>query len=78
MDARASRDSGKANWVHRDQEGLSIPVIGNGDVKCVNDIHAMFSETKCDAIMIAELPLPTRGFSPCETGMKYRMPKFTP
>jgi tRNA-dihydrouridine synthase B len=45
---------GKANWgaIREIKKDISIPVIGNGDVKCVNDIHAMFSETKCDAIMI--------------------------
>lgn len=45
---------GKANWdaIREIKKDISIPVIGNGDVKCVDDIHAMFSETKCDAIMI--------------------------
>lgn len=32
--------------------GLGIPVIGNGDVQAVDDIDRMFSQTRCDAVMI--------------------------
>jgi tRNA-dihydrouridine synthase B len=31
---------------------VSVPVIGNGDVKTVEDAVEMFEKTKCDAIMI--------------------------
>ena len=30
------------------------PVIGNGDVKNIDDINEMFIHTNCDGIMIAE------------------------
>ena len=34
------------------KENVSIPVIGNGDVKSVSDISKMFDETKCDGVII--------------------------
>lgn len=45
---------GSANWdaIREIKNEVSIPVIGNGDVKSVADIHAMRAETGCDAIMI--------------------------
>ncbi len=45
---------GKANWapIGEIKEALQIPVIGNGDVKTVEDIQAIKSLTGCDAIMI--------------------------
>lgn len=45
---------GKANWdaIREIKKEISIPVIGNGDVKRVDDIHAMLAETRCDGIMI--------------------------
>tara|TARA_Y100001970_G_scaffold235264_1_gene294140 strand:+ start:241 stop:1221 length:981 start_codon:yes stop_codon:yes gene_type:complete len=46
---------GKANWdlIKTLKEDISIPVIGNGDVFCVDDIKKMFDYTQCDAVMIA-------------------------
>lgn len=45
---------GKANWDHiaEIKEQLSIPVIGNGDIHCADDIHKMFEQTGCDGVMI--------------------------
>jgi tRNA-dihydrouridine synthase B len=34
------------------KQTISIPVIGNGDVKTVSDIDRMITETGCDAVMI--------------------------
>ena len=34
------------------KELLDIPVVGNGDIKCVDDVLRMLEQTNCDAIMI--------------------------
>ena len=47
--------SGKADWstIKKLKESVCIPVIGNGDVNCVNDYKKMKEETNCDFVMIA-------------------------
>ena len=49
------RYKGKANWdlIKILKQNVSIPVIGNGDVYCIEDIKEMFDYTECDAVMIA-------------------------
>ncbi len=38
--------------IKRVKEKVSIPVIGNGDVKTVQDVKHMLDQTNCDAVMI--------------------------
>ena len=50
---------GSANWdlIKELKDNVKIPVIGNGDVKSIDDINRMFSHTKCDGIMIGRAAL---------------------
>ena len=51
---RSQGYSGVADWniIKSVKENVSIPVIGNGDVKSPEDAQRMIDETKCDAVMI--------------------------
>lgn len=51
---RGQMYDGHADWSHIKtlKDNLSIPVIGNGDVKTVDDFIAMKQETNCDGVMI--------------------------
>lgn len=46
---------GRAEWdaIARAKAAVSIPVVGNGDVKCGADAVALVERTGCDAVMIA-------------------------
>ena len=46
--------TGHADWdiIAKVKQAVNIPVIGNGDVRTCQDLDRMFSQTKCDAVMI--------------------------
>ena len=51
---RSQGYSGEADWslIKKVKESVNIPVIGNGDVRTVEDFIRMMDETNCDAVMI--------------------------
>lgn len=51
---RSQGYSGTADWsiIKQVKKEVSIPVIGNGDIKTCYDAKKMLDETNCDAIMI--------------------------
>ena len=46
--------SGQAEWdiIRQVKQAVSIPVIGNGDVKTAPECKAMYEQTGCDLVMI--------------------------
>ena len=51
--------SGTSDWniIKEVKESVSIPVIGNGDIKTIYDAKRMLEETGCDAVMIGRATL---------------------
>ena len=49
----------KSDWqlIKKVKDKLSIPIIGNGDIKSCYDAKRMMNETNCDAIMIGRAVL---------------------
>lgn len=45
---------GNADWtqIRQIKEGLGVPVIGNGDVQCLEDVLRIQKETHCDRVMV--------------------------
>jgi len=56
---RKQEFSGAAKWdaIGEVKAQLTIPVIGNGDVKSLADAERMMSQTRCDAVMIGRAAL---------------------
>ena len=56
---RSQSFNGKSDWnlIKELKSSVSIPIIGNGDIKNADDAINMFETTNCDAIMIARAVL---------------------
>ena len=51
--------NGQSNWdlIKELKEAVNIPVIGNGDINCLQDYYKMKCATGCDAVMIGRAAL---------------------
>ncbi|MDD6525900.1 MAG: tRNA dihydrouridine synthase DusB, partial [Firmicutes bacterium] len=79
---RGQMYEGKADWeyVKKMKEILTIPVIGNGDIKTVEEAISMLNYTKCDGIMIGRgavgNPFLIKQISDYLDGKDYHMPTY--
>jgi nifR3 family TIM-barrel protein len=72
--------SGLADWdiIRQVKEAVTIPVIGNGDVRDVKSAHNIIEETGCDAVMIGRAcqgnPWIFKALTMADEGLAYEGP----
>lgn len=72
--------SGKADWnaIRQVKQSVTIPVIGNGDVRTAADCLAMYEQTGCDLVMVGRgsygNPFVFREIEAVISGEAYRQP----
>ncbi len=49
------RDNAEWHYIKELKDACSIPIIGNGDVRTVDDMIRMFETTGCDAVMVGRI-----------------------
>ena len=56
---RSQYYSGEADWeiIKKVKENVKIPVIGNGDLRCAEDVEKAFKSSKVDGVMIGRATL---------------------
>ena len=79
---RAQMYEGKSNneYIKMVKEAISIPVVGNGDIRSYEDMMRMFQETGCDAVMIGRgllgKPFLLDELTKKLNGQKYEIPSY--
>ena len=67
-------------YIRMVKQAVSIPVIGNGDIKTVSDAQRVFEETGCDGVMIGRgllgRPWFLQELLQAEKGQPYTPPSF--
>lgn len=70
---QSKTSTGPANWdlIKQIKEKLSIPVIANGGISCLEDMHDCLSQTGADGVMVSEALLENPKFLTIEGNRRF-------